>query len=679
MRTEACIVRDALKMIGEEFDRLYAENVTLRALYAKSCSVQGPSGGNRPRPMGLQLPSPNKVYSETASDRSVTRPLLHTRPPTPEGPSPILLACCLKDDPTMPVCIGKTPADSNNSNENQEGMKRYHVRMVLPPCNSDVSLSPEGFVMPNAPQFESPSQWTCCDSQQFSVADTDDEVVMPEEKRKISKISNFSSMRDSFGGTHSLFGDTRDMKSKVKEHMMMMAKPVYRVEHLYKDKGWAQSISRSTIFENITLSIIVFNALWISIDTDLNHADSMIDANPVFIVAEQFFAIFFTSEIILRFCSFKRKLSCLRDSWFCFDFVLVVLMDTDAWFMPLITYVLTAEDRSGQRQMGNATILRLAKLLRLMRMLRISRLVRQMPEFFILVKAILAAMRAVFFTLAFLFIILYVFGVAFTSILRDSDIGALRFYSVPKSIQTLTLHVVLVDNLCDLIDAVEAENLYCSYLLYIVIIVATITIMNILIGVLCESINSVADTERTALHVQRVQNSLQKLLLEDMVDADNDGLISKDEFEKMIMNTQATRALEEIDVDVVGLIDIAETIFATEIGSGTFDRKLTFEEFMEILLQMRGSNKATVRDVVELRKDIHKVIQKLDATYAIWKTGHAAQNPIPRGRSSSSTTRVPTKPSDKADRGSVKQCRPVSAPADPTPSLKQTVRKEFLS
>mmetsp|Transcript_99284 Transcript_99284/g.171030 ORF Transcript_99284/g.171030 Transcript_99284/m.171030 type:complete len:138 (+) Transcript_99284:49-462(+) len=48
-------------------------------------------------------------------------------------------------------------------------------------------------------------------------------------------------------------------------------------------------------------------------------------------------------------------------------------------------------------------------------------------------------------------------------------------------------------------------------------------------------------------------------------------------------------------VDVVGLVDFADIIFENDI-------ELSFADFMELVLQLRGSNNCTVKDMVDLRK-----------------------------------------------------------------------------
>jgi len=455
-----------------------------------------------------------------------------------------------------------------------------------------------------------------------------------------------------------MFPNQGDMKSIVKTHLAAQTKR-YRVEHMYKEEGFCQSIARSPWFENATLAVIVLNSIWIAIDTDYNKAEVLIDAHPVFMVFEQAFCFFFTGELLIRFLSFKKKCECFRDSWFVFDLTLVTLMIVESWVMVMFTFVLSFS-RSGERKVSNVSILRMAKLLRIMRMLRISRLLRTMPEFFILLKALSAAFRAVFFTLMFLVIILYVFGICFTTVLKGSKVGEAYFYNVPISMQRLFFQVALFDEVINLVlELTEEKEWMALVLLYVLCILGGITIMNMLIGVLCEAVTAVADSERTTLHVARVQTTLQRIMADD-IDDDHDGLISKEEFAKMMKSPEAVRLLGDIGVDVVGLVDIADTIFADVTVHGQiqqYDKKLEFVEFMEVLLQLRGSNKATVKDIVELRKELHiscRKIDKLTNNFELFGASLTARNDSAqasshnkyRSKSIESTTLADTKSHD---------------------------------
>ena len=63
----------------------------------------------------------------------------------------------------------------------------------------------------------------------------------------------------------------------------------------------------------------VYLAARISIDTDNNHAVTLLGAWPVFQIAEHFFCFYFSFEWFCRFMSFRKKRDGCKDGWFVFD------------------------------------------------------------------------------------------------------------------------------------------------------------------------------------------------------------------------------------------------------------------------------------------------------------------------------------------------------------------------
>merc|ERR1719359_75804 len=57
------------------------------------------------------------------------------------------------------------------------------------------------------------------------------------------------------------------------------------------------------------------------------------------------------------------------------------------------------------------------------------------------------------------------------------------------------------------------------------------------------------------------------------------------------------------------MVDMAETFFATD--DLDFDKELSFSEFMDAVIQLRGSNFATVKDLVNVRNFLSAQIVKL--------------------------------------------------------------------
>lgn len=385
-----------------------------------------------------------------------------------------------------------------------------------------------------------------------------------------------------------VFADAADMKAKVKESIM---KPDYNVANFYKTEGIWQQVARTQWFDNLTLVVIALNALWISIDTDYNHAETLTDADVGFQIGENTFCIYFSVELFVRFMAFRRKRDGLKDGWFVFDSALVGMMVMETWMLNLVFFILGG---GSSGSLGNASILRLVRLLRLTRMARMVRLLRAMPELMILVKGMSVATRVVFWTLCLLLIFIYVFGIAFTQLAKDTPLEQEYFPTVPKAMSTLLLRGTLPD-LHEFVVTIGDESGVYACLAMIFILLTTLTVMNMLVGVLCEVINVVSAVEKEQMTVQFVKSKLLALISEAHIDQDANKSISKDEFEKLLLLPEGARIIEEVGVDVVGLVDFADDIFKDGI-------ELSFPDFMELVLQLRSNNTATVRDIVDLRK-----------------------------------------------------------------------------
>merc|ERR1740117_834012 len=86
------------------------------------------------------------------------------------------------------------------------------------------------------------------------------------------------------------------------------------------------------------------------------------------------------------------------------------------------------------------------------------------------------------------------------------------------------------------------------------------------------------------------------------MDSDGNGMLSREEFEQLLILPDAAQFMQNVGVDVVGLVEFSEFLFK--------DTELSFGEFVELILQLRGSNPATVKDCVDMRK---QVMNELDS------------------------------------------------------------------
>jgi len=254
--------------------------------------------------------------------------------------------------------------------------------------------------------------------------------------------------------------------------------------------------------------------------------------------------------------------------------------------------ILITSGGSGGTGMGDTSVLKLVRLVRLTRMARMAKLLRAVPELIILIKGIAVASRSVSFTLILLNLIVYFFAIVFRQLCDGTDLGDQYFKSVPDAMLALLLDGVMPDQSAFVRDVGDESAVYGMMLLFF-ILMASLTVMNMLVGVLVEVVSVVSSVEKEQLTVTYVKQRLVSMFGD--MDADGSMMISKEEFGELIVHDNAARIINEIGVDVVGLVDLKDFIFKD-------GHEINFNEFMELVLSLRGQEKSSVKDIVDLRK-----------------------------------------------------------------------------
>lgn len=385
-----------------------------------------------------------------------------------------------------------------------------------------------------------------------------------------------------------VFADAAAMKDRVRA---AISKPGYNVMDYYWDEGRCQRVARHPFFEYSTLTVIAINAIWIWIDVDNNDKELLLDAHPIFIIVENAFCVFFTFEWLVRFGAFREKRFAFRDAWFVFDSLLVIIMILETWVMTTVFLIIGGSSGG----LGNTSILKLIRLVRLTRMARMAKLLRAVPELIILIKGIWVAARSVFFTLLLLVFIIYFFAIVLRQTTADTEVGELYYPSVPTAMSSLLLDAVLPDQAAIVRDNGDS-NILLGCIMLLFILLSSLTVMNMLVGILCEVVSVVSAVEKEELTVNYVKSKLNDMFEDTNFDADGSKTISRDEFEKILTNEEGAKILQDIGVDVVGLVDFTDIIFEED------DLELSFGDFMDLVMQLRGSNTCTVKDMVDLRK-----------------------------------------------------------------------------
>mmetsp|Transcript_97530 Transcript_97530/g.271345 ORF Transcript_97530/g.271345 Transcript_97530/m.271345 type:complete len:626 (-) Transcript_97530:33-1910(-) len=388
-------------------------------------------------------------------------------------------------------------------------------------------------------------------------------------------------------------------------------------------------ISQHGAFLMCTLVVIILNSLWLGVDANFNNAPTIWQADPGFQVVEHFFSIAFIAELIVRFLAFEPLRECLLDSWFCFDTFLVAIMVGENLVM-LPVFLIKGDDTNAAA-FGELTILRFMKLLRLTRLTRVARLFRFAPEILTMLRGISLALRSVAMTAVMLFILVYLFGIIFK--LHSKSFPEIEsFPTLVESMFTLLLQGTFLDAVSEIMHEISVSWIL-TFLFMLFVFLSNFTLLNMLVGILCEVVCGVSQREKDRAAWAYLRGNLLEIL--EVHDKNDDRHIRKDDFELLMQNPEVQLILMNFGVDTGDLISLQGILFegkrvVQEIvpsgGTSNTDdsytadrtvsrvypaesRELPFEEFLEVVLRLRGGNGASVRDIVDLREYLR---QRLD-------------------------------------------------------------------
>eukprot|EP00931_Biecheleriopsis_adriatica_P032470 TRINITY_DN18949_c0_g1_i2.p1 TRINITY_DN18949_c0_g1~~TRINITY_DN18949_c0_g1_i2.p1 ORF type:complete len:872 (+),score=190.74 TRINITY_DN18949_c0_g1_i2:78-2693(+) len=427
---------------------------------------------------------------------------------------------------------------------------------------------------------------TAVPSLSHSVAQTDPvkfEDTAPKKKREKENKKKFL---EPARKTNRGFSGADKLKQAAKEASM---KPPYDVFDFYHDSGTFQYVAKSSMFENTSLLMVIVNAVWIAVDTDLNPAAIIVDAEPVFLIMENVFCTFFTLELLIRFLAFEKKRNSLKDAWFIFDLCLVAQMIAETWIFPGIVMILNLS-LSGTDGMG---LLRMFKMVKLVRLSRMARLLRSVPELVIIIKGLRFAFRSVVVFFLLWGMIVYLFAVLFRQVTDGQVVGKEYFQSVPHAMNTLLLNGVFADTAALVTNMTDGNWLLWPLIVAFMTLVS-LTLMYMLVGVLVDVVGVVAASEKEGLVVsmiaQQMRAEMQKLGYKD------DAELSQTDFQTIMVDSGVLKICHSVGVDVAVLADMMDVLFE-QASKGS--SSLRFADLVEVVLSMRGSNPATVKDCKE--------------------------------------------------------------------------------
>ena len=215
------------------------------------------------------------------------------------------------------------------------------------------------------------------------------------------------------------------------------------------------NLKESRLFQYLVISIIIFNAFTIGVNT---YELSDFSKNVISLL-DYTITIFFVIEILIRFIGEPKKINFFKNGWNLFDTIIVLIS-----LIPVP---------------NNSSFL----LLRLLRVFRILRIISVIPELKLIIEALIGSIKRVFYVGLLLFIILYIYA-TIGSILFSADIPQ-RWSDV--GVAMITLFQVLTLSSWEQVMLPLQEIYWWSWIYFFsFIIICGITMLNLLIAILVD-------------------------------------------------------------------------------------------------------------------------------------------------------------------------------------------------
>jgi len=232
--------------------------------------------------------------------------------------------------------------------------------------------------------------------------------------------------------------------------------------------------------------------------------------------------------------------------------------------------------------------------LRLMRLSRLTRLMRSIPGLLTMVNGMRLACWSVGSSILLVVVLVYVFGIAIFMFVRDEPELRKTYHDLTRTMWILLMDGTFMDatgpTLTKLLDADSFNSLMSLFLFGLFILLSALTVMNLLIGVICEVVSEVSNLERDEKHSRVLKDTILVELLK--FDHDGNRMISQKELTQVMSDPFTHRVLKHIDVDVGYLAAVQPMLLPYP------DSEASIESIMDLILTCRGSLPVTVKHLV---------------------------------------------------------------------------------
>jgi len=329
-------------------------------------------------------------------------------------------------------------------------------------------------------------------------------------------------------------------------------------------------------------------------------------------IGEHAFTAFFIAELLARIGVYKLRY--FRSIPHIFDASLVLCSAVDLYILQPLELGVGA----------NMTMLRLLRLCKFVRMLRIIRVMQLFESLRILVQAILVSLPSLMWSLALLAMIIMISGLLMcqflaTFILDEAEPIKTRtwVYNMygDTARATLTMFEATMSGCWPNYSRTLIEEVSPWFGLFFVVYIAGVVfaVTRIISAIfLRETLRVASEDEAVTVATLRRQRSLLMKRLANFfreADQSGDGMVDRDEFEKMLENPAVLAWFQGLDLQVH-----ESTALFNLLDSG--GNEVSLDEFLSGIVRLKGQARSLdmvslMRDVQRLREEVVEMFKKI--------------------------------------------------------------------
>lgn len=382
--------------------------------------------------------------------------------------------------------------------------------------------------------------------------------------------------------------------------------------------GWLAEVIKSAYFDAAISVVVVVNALMLGVQIDDEVKSN--SKHPLFRYFEWFCTSVFTLELLLRLwvIGLRRMLHGSERLMTVMDIVLVISSLLEA----LIDILMTSWSMA-----SSAFLIRLLKVLRIGRLLRPLRTVALLGELRIIASMIASSFRPLLWLTCIICALTYCFALVLTqgtaTYLSDvSETGSLpeeyaevqkEYGSVLQTMYALFLAMTGGRDWGEIAGVIAYTGYVYAAVVVCFVFINLFSVLNIVTGIFVDGAIELAKRDRSMMiekqSIHRESSRAHLIALVSQVDADGDGVISKDEFFSALQEEGVQEFMDALGIDP----DNAAEAFLLLDSDG--DGMIQLMEFVQGMEKIRGEAKGV--DIQMLLLHTRKIIDMLNGIQGI--------------------------------------------------------------